>query len=732
MINKKLKKVLVVLLIINMLIAFIGQSYVNGAGEEVDRDYIESMYRHYYANTGTEEQFSLVPMEQFIANVKLDEILEAYNEIHANNPNLDTTEKLKQAIQTAYNNNVLEDTLNLIVSYAGREGMPEGPIEGGESGESGGNGTSSGSGLGNVVDGVVGVVFYVFKLIPLGMGKVIMTVLNWILVGTDNLTAGMSIDKILFNEVPLLSVDFFQEESSGVWNSKSINEIRKNIAIWYVSLRNLAAAILAVMVLYVGIRIAISTAVDEKARYKKMLADWVVSLLLLFVLHYIIIFVIRINDTLVDIISMARDTKASGESVNIINQIGINALKEISFIKGWTFTFIYFMFCIMTFIFLITYVKRMITIAFLVMISPIITITYSIDKMGDGKSQALNKWFKEFVYNILLQPFQCIIYLSLVQTSMKSLDDANIAIALVCILMVIFMYEAEDIVKEIFHFDSKSVAKTIGQAALVTAGLGLLSKSGTKGEANSSSRGRKKSPSTRDSGGNGGRGGNGGSGRDGDQGGNGGRGGNGGSGGNGDQGGNGGRGGNGDQGGNDGSNGKRGMIGKVAGTAGKVVAGGLKGVGRTGMRLTGAMMFGAAGAATGNLSTAISGATAGFNIANKHIAKQEQKAEQRSLAKSYRGEVSDAGKAIYGSADDNWIRQHTKDLLNGDLEAEDYERDYYNAAMKAKDFYMDRGMSEEDAVSAVDKDIAGIQGGYIGEETIGQRFTGKIKSKFAS
>ena len=47
------------------------------------------------------------------------------------------------------------------------------------------------------------------------------------------------------------------------------------------------------MALYVGIRMAISSVAEEKAKYKKMLVDWVVSLGLLFVLHYIMVFVVR-------------------------------------------------------------------------------------------------------------------------------------------------------------------------------------------------------------------------------------------------------------------------------------------------------------------------------------------------------------------------------------------------------------------------------------------------------
>ena len=48
------------------------------------------------------------------------------------------------------------------------------------------------------------------------------------------------------------------------------------------------------------------------------------------------------------------------------------------------------------------YIKRMITVAFLILISPIITITYSIDKAGNGKAEAFSTWLREFLHNVLI------------------------------------------------------------------------------------------------------------------------------------------------------------------------------------------------------------------------------------------------------------------------------------------------------------------------------------------
>ena len=48
-------------------------------------------------------------------------------------------------------------------------------------------------------------------------------------------------------------------------------------------------SILLCVLIYVGIRMAISTVASDKAAYKKMLVDWACSLALIFLLQYIIL-----------------------------------------------------------------------------------------------------------------------------------------------------------------------------------------------------------------------------------------------------------------------------------------------------------------------------------------------------------------------------------------------------------------------------------------------------------
>ena len=53
------------------------------------------------------------------------------------------------------------------------------------------------------------------------------------------------------------------------------------------------------ILLYVGIRMLLTSIASEKSKYKKMLGDWVVAICLVFVLHYIMVFAVNLNDNII-------------------------------------------------------------------------------------------------------------------------------------------------------------------------------------------------------------------------------------------------------------------------------------------------------------------------------------------------------------------------------------------------------------------------------------------------
>ena len=339
--------------------------------------------------------------------------------------------------------------------------------------------TKTGSAIGTAGDFLVGLALYIPKAMAMGLASLLRVLVYGITsIGSSGDGIG-SVDAIIFNEAEITSIDFFDTSSNG-----TVNKIRENISIWYYVFRNLSIVILLGILLYVGIRMAMSTVASDEAKYKKMFKDWVVSLALVFVLQYIMIFTIGVNNVLVDVLNDARNNVQTSEAGkqydNALDQIASQAW-NVDFTVGVSSTLVYIILVGITILFLIMYIKRMLTIGFLIVISPLITITYSIDKMGDGKSQALNAWLKEFVFNVLIQPFHCIIYLIFASTAINLLtEQQTLAAAVLSICMILFIFKGEKIVREIFNFRASSLGEAIGGAAAITTGISMLKARGEK------------------------------------------------------------------------------------------------------------------------------------------------------------------------------------------------------------------------------------------------------------
>lgn len=281
---------------------------------------------------------------------------------------------------------------------------------------------------------------------------------------------------ILFNKINLTDINIFEMNPSG---GKAIKTIRSNIRKWYYAMFTLAAIILLCILVYIGIRMAISTVAEKKAVYKNWLMNWFVSLILLFMLHFIIRGTIYLNGQLVKIFEKAEVSEMSYSIANFVTVTGKLIIKTMNPFAtvGWAALCVYICLVILTIMFLIMYIKRMLTISFLIIIAPLITITYSIDKLGDNKSQALDTWLKEFIYGILIQPFHCILYLVFVSQAIDLCSTGTLASMLLAVMMMFFIMKAEGIVRKIFGFEKASSAATgaMAGAALMSGINGIKS-----------------------------------------------------------------------------------------------------------------------------------------------------------------------------------------------------------------------------------------------------------------
>ena len=143
----------------------------------------------------------------------------------------------------------------------------------------------------DVLDGIIGVLTWIPRVILLLIPMAVQGLTSLVGIG-EGYTAGtgeewkgswFTVAHILFNKINLTDINIFDLNPSEEANS--IKMIRKNIRDWYYAMFILAAIILLCILIYVGIRMAISTVAEKRAVYKQMLMNWLhlIMLRLLFI-----------------------------------------------------------------------------------------------------------------------------------------------------------------------------------------------------------------------------------------------------------------------------------------------------------------------------------------------------------------------------------------------------------------------------------------------------------------
>lgn len=293
----------------------------------------------------------------------------------------------------------------------------------------------------------------------------------------------------------------------------SVAVLRNIIASWYVTLRTVALVGLLTVLVYIGIRILLSAAAEDKAKYKKLLKDWIVGLCLVFVLHYIMSFTLKVTTKLTEIFNnnsaetilcelpknIKADIKMSGnmeqlepgviygvpEGTNVSEEdelqdksrpyymtnfmgflrLGVNWY-DLDGKQAFASLLMYTVMVIYTVIFSFKYLKRVFIMAFLTLIAPLVALTYPIDKVKDGSAQAFNFWLREYIFNALIQVIHLLIYTIVV----SSVYELSVQHPIYAIIALGTMIPVENLVRKMFGFEKAGTVSTLASAA----GAGIL------------------------------------------------------------------------------------------------------------------------------------------------------------------------------------------------------------------------------------------------------------------
>lgn len=303
-------------------------------------------------------------------------------------------------------------------------------------------------------------------------------------------------------------------------NQSSIAMLKETISSWYNALRNICLVIMLSVLVYIGIRILLSSVASDKAKYMTMLKDWFVGLCLLFLMHYIMAFSVTLVEKLTDVVKSSVDENGymvviqdkDGKLSEAVDEEHLNQPDTIQEENGEKYLYwptnlmgslrlqlqmeqygaqyiglaiCFFILISFTVYFTFVYLKRILYMAFLTLIAPMVALTYCIDKINDGSAQGFNKWFKEYIFNLLIQPMHLLLYYILV-TSAFELAGKNVIYSIVAIG---FMIPAERLLRSLFGFEKASTPGMLNGAAgaaLATTAIhkltGLAGKGGKSGK----------------------------------------------------------------------------------------------------------------------------------------------------------------------------------------------------------------------------------------------------------
>ena len=298
------------------------------------------------------------------------------------------------------------------------------------------------------------------NIIPTLVSSLLNSVVNSQQINSSG-TLEFTIQDLLEGKYDMFSIDFFGNVNE---TKKVTGMLTQNIVIWYSAMLNLAIGITLLVLVYVGIRMAISTVADEKAKYQKMLIAWVKGFCMIFVLIYIIMVAINISNGIVELVPKSTEnlekTLMYGNGT-IQNPQKDSIAEKMATLKGWNYVAICILYWVIVYYqlkFFILYFKRVLSVGFLIIISPLISITYPIDSIGDEKAQGYQRWLKEILINIFIQPLHLVLY-SIFITSAGAI--ATVA-PLFAAIFLVGLSRGEKIVKNIFGIRGAQSISSLG------------------------------------------------------------------------------------------------------------------------------------------------------------------------------------------------------------------------------------------------------------------------------
>ena len=136
-------------------------------------------------------------------------------------------------------------------------------------------------------------------------------------------------DRILFNAIPMLDVNIFNPYHSSLFKTSvgddgsggEYTPLAEIVRDTYFTILTIAVAFLTIVVGVAAAKLALTSIASEKAKYKEAITKWMLSIVLLFLIHNLMSFVFWTNEKMVEVASKLLSGRIEQANLDLLLEI---------------------------------------------------------------------------------------------------------------------------------------------------------------------------------------------------------------------------------------------------------------------------------------------------------------------------------------------------------------------------------------------------------------------------
>lgn len=298
----------------------------------------------------------------------------------------------------------------------------------------------------------------------------------------------LSIDAVIFGKLNIINLKFLTQTTAASYFLGDTKEVVAGLA---QALFLIVIGAELVILTLIAIKGIIENATGKgggkgKYRIKEGLLLWLKSFLILFGIHFVAFFILKVNETFVEAFSKSvpglSDVSNSKGIDGVIRDTLLNEIKTFSVsLKFDILLLLYLVLKVQALVMYVYYIRRALRILVQILSAPLVAINTALAGLTNSKD-GLSKWVSNFIGTVFIQSIHAFLYITLVGTVLSTASSLQIsgnsnflgAVAQIIPMVILmfgifkFIYYADDYFEK--YFTRTSGTERIGTSAGVLVG----------------------------------------------------------------------------------------------------------------------------------------------------------------------------------------------------------------------------------------------------------------------